>query len=170
MAVLGARLLESQRTGVEAAETVQLRQSGETSTLSNIVVNVSMAIRKALMFVDQWMGGDGKSVDFMLNTDFVDVTLNPQLVQVLSDLVTKEYISWDTFYHNLACGELTIPGRTAEQERSAIELQPPMSTPAPDPSAQPMKGNEPQDLEDPEDSQDPENPKDPKNKQAAAQK
>lgn len=160
MAVLGARLLESQRTGVEAAETVQLRQSGETSTLSNIVVNTSMAIRKALTFVDVWLGGSGdsKDIDFMLNNDFVDVTLNPQLVQVLSDLVTKEYMSWETFYANLAAGELTIPGRTADEERSAIEMQPPMSTPPVDPNAQPINGNEPNPNNSPQpDSKDPKN-------------
>lgn len=167
MAVLGARLLENQRAGVEAAETVQLRQSGETSTLSNIVVNVSMAIRNALAFVDMWLGGAGdtKDIDFMLNNDFIDVTISPQLVQVLSDLVTKEYISWETFYANLAAGELTIPGRSAEEERAAIELQPPMSTPLQDPDAQPINGNEP----DPNNPSEPDS-KDPKNKQAAAQK
>lgn len=132
MAVLGARLLESQRTGVEAAETALLRQSGETSTLSNIVVNVSAAMKRALMFLDQWEGGDGSGVEFNLNDDFVDITMNPQLVSALADLVTKEFISWETFYYNLTIGELTIPGRSHEEERDAIEAQPPTSTPGND--------------------------------------
>lgn len=129
MAVLGARLLENQRTGVETAETAQLRQSGETSTLSNIVVNVSAAIKKALMLLAEWENVDGSEIDFTLNTDFVDTTINPQLVSTLADLVQREYISWDTFYHNLATGELTVPGRTPDEERQEIQKQPPLTTP-----------------------------------------
>lgn len=128
MAVIGARLLENQRKGVEAAETAQIRQSGETSTLSNIVVNCSAAIKKALEIANEWEGGKDDEVEFSLNTDFVDVTINPQLITALKDLVTAELISWDTFYHNLAIGEIAVPGRTAEEERDLIETQPPIGT------------------------------------------
>lgn len=131
LAVLGARLLEPQRSGVEAAETALLRQSSETSTLSNIVIATSSTIRKALEMADKWMGGTGDEIEFELNTDFIDVTINPQLVAQLADLVSKELISWDTFFYNLATGELVPPGRTAEQERDLIETQPPMSVPDP---------------------------------------
>lgn len=132
MAVLGARLLESQRSGVEAAETATIRQSGETSTLMDLVVNVSSAIRKALGLLNTWEGGpeDDKTIEFSLNTDFIEVIMNPQLLSALADLVNKELISWDTFYYNLAAGELTVPGRTAEEEREEIEKQPPMAVPA----------------------------------------
>lgn len=129
MAVLGARLLEQQRNGVETAEVAQIRQSSETSTLTNIVISVSATVRKALQMADKWVGGNGNEVDFELNTDFIDVTINPQLVSTLADLVTREYISWDTFFYNLATGELVPPGRTAEEERDLIEAQSPMSTP-----------------------------------------
>lgn len=129
MAVLGARLLEPQRNGVEAAETAYLRQSGEASTLSNIVISVSSAIRRALEMTDTWLGGDGGEITFELNTDFIDTLINPQLVATLADLVSKEYISWETFFYNLACGELVPPGVTAEEERQRIESQPPMTTP-----------------------------------------
>lgn len=132
MAVLGARLLEPQRNGVEAAETAYLRQSGEASTLSNIVLSVSSAIRRAIEMADIWLGGTGDEVSFELNTDFVDTIINPQLVSTLADLVSKEYISWETFFYNLACGELVPPGVTAEEERQRIESQPPMSNPTQD--------------------------------------
>lgn len=129
MAVLGARLLEQQRTGVEAAETAYLRQSGESSTLVNITLSVSSALRRALEMADIWLGGDGEQIDFMLNMDYIDTIINPQLVSTLADLVGKEYISWDTFIYNLMNGELMPPGRTAEEERGLIESQPPMSNP-----------------------------------------
>lgn len=129
MAVLGARLLEQQRSGVETAETAQIRQSAETSTLSNIVLSVSSTVRKALEMADIWMGGSGEEIEFEMNTDFIDVTISPQLVSTLADLVSKEYISWDTFIYNLMNGELLPPGRTPEQERDLIESQPPIGQP-----------------------------------------
>lgn len=129
MAVLGARLLEQQRSAVETAETAQIRQSAETSTLSNIVLSVSSTVRKALEMADIWLGGSGDEIEFELNTDFIDVTINPQLVSTLADLVSKEYISWDTFIYNLMNGELLPPGRTAEVERDLIEAQPPIGQP-----------------------------------------
>lgn len=129
MAVLGARLLEQQRNGVETAETAQIRQSAETSTLAGIVLSVSSTIRKSLEMADKWMGGNGKDIEFELNNDFVDVTINPQLVSTLADMVSKEFISWDTFIYNLRNGELLPPGRTAEEERDLIEAQPPMGQP-----------------------------------------
>lgn len=135
MAVLGARLLESQRTGVEAAETVYLRQSGEASTLSTIVSTVSAGIRRALEIADVCMGGTGDAIEFELNRDFIDSIIDPQLVSTLADLVSREFISWETFIYNLACGELLPPGVTAEEERQRIETQPPIGNPMADAQA-----------------------------------
>ncbi len=135
MAVIGARMLENQRRGVEAAETAHIRQSGETSTLSSIVVNCSEGIRKSLEILNEWNGGviadytrnptGIREVDFSLNRDFIDVKVDPGLIATLQELVRTEYISWDTFYYNLALGELTVPGRTPEEERTLIETDPP---------------------------------------------
>lgn len=142
MAVLGARLLEQQRSAVETAETAQIRQSAETSTLSNIVISVSSTVRKALQMADMMLGGTGNEIEFELNQDFINVTINPQLVSTLADLVSKEFISWDTFIYNLMTGELLPPGRTADEEKALIESQPPMgSNPLNDPEIMAMFQN-----------------------------
>lgn len=127
MAVLGARLLENQRNGIEAAETAYLRQNGEMSKLMSLVVSCNSAIRKALEFADKWEGGNGDKITFSLNTDFIDVVINPQLLSTLAQLVKEELISWDTFIYNLMAGEILPPDRTPEQERDLIATQPPMS-------------------------------------------
>lgn len=121
MSVLGARLLEVQRSGVEAAETAQIRQSGEGATLSNIVTNVSAAIRKVLEMADEWEGGSGEDIEFELNRDFVAVTIDAQLLSSLANMVEKRLISWDTYYYNLATGEIAVPGRTPDEEKKLIE-------------------------------------------------
>lgn len=134
MAVLGARLLEPQRKAVESAETAQLRQSGEGATLTNLVVNAGEAIRKALEMLNSWEGGpdwmtsESGEVDFSLNDDFVEVTMDPQFLTALKDMLMNEVISWDTFIYNLAIGEILPPGRTADEERQLIESQPVMGS------------------------------------------
>lgn len=128
MAVIGARILEPQRQGVESAETAQLRQSGESSALSNVVINVSEAMRKILEMLDKWQGGKGDGVKCDLNNDFIEITMNPQLLSVLKDTAMSELISWDTFYYNLSLGELTVPGRTPEEELAKIRTQGPIGT------------------------------------------
>lgn len=135
MAVLGARLLENQRSGVEAAETALLRQSGETSTLSAIVTNAGAAIRHALEIVADWEGVPAEGLHFALNNDFIDITLNHQLLSALADLVERDLMSWPTFYHNLTLGELTRPEVNADQERETIEQGPPRAAPRPAPAA-----------------------------------
>ena len=127
MAVLGAKLLEGQRRGIEAAETALLRESNDVSTLSNIVVNVSAALKEVLIYAANWKGLESEDVDFKMNDDFFDTTINPQLLTSLTDMVMKELISWDTFIYNLALGEILPPGRTPEEERRMIEEQPPIS-------------------------------------------
>lgn len=130
MAVLGARLLESQKNTSETAEAAVLRQSGETSTLSNIVVNCSAAITEALKLVSMWESVSEENVLFQLNNDFIETKMDSQLLLALRELVAGEYISWDTFYYNLALGELTVPGRTADEERELIDTQPLMGSSA----------------------------------------
>lgn len=126
MAILGARILENQRSGVEAAETATIRQSGEMSTLTSIVINVSAAIQKALVYLAEWSLGtvDEDEIKFNLNDDFIETTLNPQLLAQLTTLVNQGLMSWETFYYNLVIGELSMPGVTAEEEREKIETSP----------------------------------------------
>lgn len=126
MAVLGARILENQRSGVEAAETATIRQSGEMSTLASIVINVSAAIQKALLYLAEWSLGtvEKDEIKFHLNDDFIETTINPQLLAQLSALVSQGLMSWETFYYNLVIGELTIPGLSADDERDKIQTDP----------------------------------------------
>jgi len=91
------------------------------------VVNVSAALKEVLIYAANWKGLESEDVDFKMNDDFFDTTINPQLLTSLTDMVMKELISWDTFIYNLALGEILPPGRTPEEERRMIEEQPPIS-------------------------------------------
>lgn len=122
MAALGARLLETQgRSGVEAAETIRLRQSGEQGALHSIAATLSQALTKVLQWHAAWSGvtpDDVTRVD--VNNDFYDADMPPLLFQALIGALQSELISYETFYYNLQKGDVARPGITADEERQLI--------------------------------------------------
>ncbi|MCB2186272.1 MAG: DUF4055 domain-containing protein [Deltaproteobacteria bacterium] len=125
MAVLGARLIEGQRTGVEAAETARIRQAGEVSALIAVTSSVSLAYTAAAKQAAWWAGSPEGDVEVTLNEDFVGSRLSDTDADVLLRAVQAGQISFDTFWYNLQQGEIAPDGRTAEEEQTLIENQNP---------------------------------------------
>ena len=121
MAIVGARLLEEQRPGVEAAETVRLRSSGDSATLSDIAGNIENGLTEVLQYIGFWLGVGEKDVQVSVNKDFVSTRLSPQEITALLQAVQGGQMSQDTFLWNLTQGEILQPGRTVEEEQEAID-------------------------------------------------
>jgi len=122
MAALGAQLLEGQKNGVEAAETVRLRQNAEASTLVSAVKSVETAVQQALTKMAEWMGVTD-SITVELNTDFVDAKLPAIEMTALMQAWQSGGISHETFLWNLQRGEVLPPEMTIEDERDRIDGQ-----------------------------------------------
>lgn len=125
MAVAGARLLEEQKVGVEAAETVRMRSSGDVATMSSIVGAVEEGTKKALTFMSEWSAADSGKVEVTMNRQFVSQQLSPQQITALLQSVQAGQISQDTFLYNLQVGEVLPPDRTIEDEKKMIEAERP---------------------------------------------
>jgi len=125
MAVMGARLLEEQKMGVEAAEAIKLRISGDTATLSAIVQSVEEGIGKALTFMAWWMGID-QEIIVRMSKDFVSQKLTPQDITALLQAVQAGRISMDTFLYNLQAGEILPPDRSIQDEKDLIKSEAPV--------------------------------------------
>jgi len=131
MAALGARMLESQTAArtAEAFETVQVRQSGEVASLSNITIMCSQTLSKTLRQVAWWMGAEETPDDFVdkvfveLNTDFVSSKLDAPLTQAVLNLYLSDppTISYETLFDILQRGQLISSERTLKEELAAIE-------------------------------------------------
>lgn len=125
MAVLGARLLEARQKQVEATDTVQLRQAGETSILQSTGLTTSQGITQLCKWSAEWQGLESKEIAVNLNTDFLEQSLTgPELVALVQSWQNGA-ISHDTLYYNLERGEVAQPGITADVERERIKLQKP---------------------------------------------
>jgi hypothetical protein len=126
MARLGSRPVEgaSSRAGVEAAETVRLRQSAETASLSNIANVTSRAITQLARWSAWWAHltptENNEDILVTLNTDFLDSQIDPAMLREMVNAVGTGVMSFETFWYNLQRGELTPPDVTPEEEQERI--------------------------------------------------
>lgn len=130
MAIVGARLLESQPEAQETATAVRMRHAGESSVLTTIVKAASAAVSKALQFHAWWTGiEDVKKIECELNTEFLSTRISAQDVEALVKTWQAQGISYQTLYWNLQQGEWARPNVTWEEEQKEIEAE----NPEPDP-------------------------------------
>jgi hypothetical protein len=164
MAALGARLLEQQQSqaGVEAAETVRLRQSGEKSSLSRMASSVSLGLTKTLRYLANFRGMQNPDViEYELNQDFGLENLDPALLQTLFQQVQSGLVSWSTYFWNLKRGELIPEGITEEDEAARIMEGTPLGL---ETLVDEEEEKEPDDTEDEEDEDEDEDEKKPDTK------
>jgi len=128
MAKVGARLLAGEKKAAEAAQTAQINRSGESATLADRANLVGMVITKCLETARDWMGLEGE-ITVTMNTDYMPLMADFQMVTALLNAWQMGGISYETFYHNLQKGEYTIPNRTVEDEQGAIDREEPSITP-----------------------------------------
>lgn len=122
MAVLGARMLETQRAAVESAETQKTRQAGEQSQLAAMADVIGMALSRALALFAQWAGVGGDVV-YSLNKDFLPVGMTAQELTALVGSWQAGAISEQTLFENLKAGELIAPSVTFDEEQERIRSQ-----------------------------------------------
>jgi len=122
MASLGASLLQTQKSGIESAESIRLRQNSEASVLVGAVLSVQEGIAKALSLMAEWEGVSG-DIEVELNTDFVDTKISSEDLTALMSAWQSGAISHETFLHNMKKGEIIPTDVTLEDEKDRIDLQ-----------------------------------------------
>lgn len=136
MAILGASLLEGKTTKQETAAAVRMRHAGDESVLKKLTLACSQALTQALRWHVWWEGQDvaDSDVGVTLNTDVVQVDVQPEHLAKLLLYFQSGRISKETLYHNLVRGEFARPGVSFEDEEQAIDaegIEPPAPTPTP---------------------------------------
>ena len=126
MAGLGASLLQTQKSGVESAEAVRLRQNSEASVLVGAVLSVQEGIAKALSIMAEWEGVSG-DIEVSLNTDFSDSKISAEDLTALMGAWQSGAISHETFLHNMKKGEVIPDDVSVEDEKGRIDMQNPMN-------------------------------------------
>lgn len=127
MAQLGARLLAEPKRTAEAAETVRLRHTSETSTLASIARTVADGIKTAMETSCQWAGIDTTKdkIEFELNQDFIDNTMEPTMLAQLIGAWQAGAMPLADLYWNLQRGEMVRPGSTLESYQGDLDSEGP---------------------------------------------
>jgi len=122
MALLGARLLEESKRTAEAAETLRIRGSGESSILSSIADTASDGLTQALTWAAEWEGVDA-DISVELNKDFMDSKLSPQELTALVQAWQSGAMGQADMLYNLQRGEMLRPDINIEDLQDEIEQE-----------------------------------------------
>jgi hypothetical protein len=120
MAKLGARMLMDQKGGVESAQALEIKSSGETSVLGAVAVLVGRAMTKVLEIAAEWNGSSEKCA-CELNTEFVLTSMDPAKISALVSAWQAGAISHKTLFWNLKQGEAVADSVDFEEEKADIE-------------------------------------------------
>jgi len=136
MAVLGTRMLESQKRVGETAAAIELRQSGENSILNTVSLSISASLTQVLRWVYWWNSTetipDAIGPDLVLaslNTDFSITGMSALEITALVAAWQAGAISQATMLDLFRAGEVIAPGRTNDEEIKLLATQKPPTAP-----------------------------------------
>lgn len=130
LVILGAKFLDSEKSGVEAEGTVKIRRSGETSVLALHAMKCSRMAQRIIEIMRDWMGVTG-SVEIEVNTDYTEAGMSAQDILALFQVMQGGGISQQTFFYNMKHGEMYDEDTTFEVEQERINAQSIGTLPAP---------------------------------------
>lgn len=126
MAILGARLLSSEKKATETAQTAQIHRAGEDSILSAIAHTIGVGMSKALNIFAEWASAKSENT-IEVNNDFIPVSMTPQELTALVSSWQSGAISHETLFNNLQQGEIISADVTFEDEQGRISATPPFT-------------------------------------------
>lgn len=120
MAILGLSMLMSDKGHTpETATSKRIDKSESDSQLATAARALQDGLEEALRLHAKWLGlPDGGSV--IVNTDFVQEPLDPQVVRVISEMVSLGQLSIDTMWDILVRGEVLPTGFDSELEQDRL--------------------------------------------------
>ena len=140
MSVLGARMLEAPKRATETVEVLQMKQTGEQSSLMQIAFTVGESFELVLRWALYWMGAADSDfaatdagVSVELNSDFNMADMDPALVTALVGAYMAGTLTLDSVVSKFKQADIIPPERTAQDELDLLATQPPplMTQPAP---------------------------------------
>jgi Domain of unknown function (DUF4055) len=145
MGTMGARLLESAPAIAETATANRNRLDGADSPMQSLITTVSHGLMQALQVHSWWAAAtdnvDDTAITLSLNRDIVANTMEPLLLTALVNALLNGTISYETFYYNLARGEVARPMIPVEEEQALLELHQLTQPLAPAPGSPPTGRN-----------------------------
>jgi hypothetical protein len=124
MVAIGARII-TDRGNNETAEGARIRFASENSVLGDIVGNLSAALQQAVLWCGEFMGA-GDEVEFAINREFYDKSVDPQLIMSMVTLMDRQIISDQDIFDRLKSAGIIDGARTLEDVREEMGDLPPV--------------------------------------------
>ncbi len=124
MVAIGARII-TDRGNNETAEGARIRFASENSVLGDIVGNLSSALEQALIWCGEFMGS-GDEVQFAINREFYDKSVDPQLIMSMVTLMDRQIISDQDIFDRLKSAGIIDGARTLDDVREEMGDLPPV--------------------------------------------
>lgn len=125
MAAIGARMLAPEKSGVEAADTMAMRHSGEQSVLASIATALDLAMTKALEWFALWAGQAGECA-VKINRDFMPVVMDSGTLSAIVSAWQSGAISEEEMFDQLQRGDVIRSDKTYEDHKTEVENNPPL--------------------------------------------
>lgn len=117
----GAQLLDSSKKAAESAETTRLKQASSGATLSSVIMNVAQGFEKILKMQAEWMGIDGKGIEFKAITEFMAPALTAQEQKAMVESWVAGAISKVTLLDNFRRAGVLPAGSSVDDELKRLE-------------------------------------------------
>ena len=139
MAVLGARMLAQEKSGVESGHALAIKRAGETSALARLCRALSDAVTDVLEMASEWAGGARGGVTYRINTEFGDIPLAAQEMTALLAMFNSGAISLETLIYNMRKAGRIEESVSDDDEKERIANGVPARTPANDDDVLPIE-------------------------------
>lgn len=122
MAILGARIISQEKSGVEAAETAKIHRAGENSVLARMANEVSDVLSLVLDDYLEWCSNT-QNIDthVHLNTDYDVANMSTADLTAYVAAWQAGAISKQTLFSNLKEGEVIESTKTFDDEQAEID-------------------------------------------------
>ncbi|GHE02176.1 hypothetical protein GCM10008024_20740 [Allgaiera indica] len=121
MATLGARMLSVTMNRNETIDTATQRTRSELALLHGVVVSVEAALNRLLHLAAEWVGAPADEASVNLSRDFIEIAMDPKMVEAQLKLWQSGMISRATLYENLQKGEIARSDRSWADEKDMVE-------------------------------------------------
>lgn len=120
MVKIGTRIIQD-TGGAETAEAAKIRFAGQNSKLGSLIINVEEAFKKTLLWLGEFMGGEG-DITLEINKEFYDATIDPQMLAQTMVLQERGVISKSDVRYLLRRGNLLDSTRTDEEIEADVDV------------------------------------------------
>jgi hypothetical protein len=125
MVMIGARII-TDRGANETAEGARIRFASENSVLGDLVHNLSEAIEMCIYWCGEFMGVPADDVEFKINDEFYDKSVDPQIIMSMIQLLDRDLIGEADIFDRLKAGGLIDSDRTLDMVKEERGLANPL--------------------------------------------